>query len=444
MGVRIASVTGREVIDSRGNPTIQAVVVLSDGSTGSAAVPSGASTGSLEAVELRDGDPSRYSGLGVLAAVENINTEIAKCVFKLDPFEQTTIDSALIDLDGTLNKSRLGANAILGVSLAIARASACSAKLPLYGYLGQIFGDGKCVLPVPQMNILNGGAHADNCVDFQEFMILPVGSTSIADAVRVGADVFHTLRRILKQMGLNTGVGDEGGFAPDIGSNEQAIEVVLEAITQAGYTPGVDVCLGLDVASSEFFRDGHYCLEGDEQTYTSEEFVQLILDWIERYPILTIEDAMAEDDWDGWELITRAVGDRIQLTGDDLFVTNPRILEKGIDRNIANSILIKVNQIGTLSETFEAIRMAKEADYGVTISHRSGETEDTTIADLAVATGAGQIKAGSLCRSERVSKYNRLMMIEEELGTTASFVGLRGFPHVKKSGLKSVPPTSSG
>ena len=444
MSVRIASVTGREVIDSRGNPTIQAVVVLSDGSIGSAAVPSGASTGSHEAVELRDGDPSRYSGLGVLRAVENVNTEISECVFKLDPFEQSAIDNALIDLDGTANKSRLGANAILGVSLAIARASACSSKLPLYGYLRQIFGDGNWVLPVPQMNILNGGAHADNRVDFQEFMILPVGSTSIADAVRVGADVFHTLRKILKQMGLNTSVGDEGGFAPEIGSNEQAIETVLEAITQAGYTPGVDVCLGLDIASSEFFRDGRYCLEGDGQTYTSGEFVQLIMDWIERYPILTIEDAMAEDDWDGWELITRAVGNRIQLTGDDLFVTNPRIFEKGIDRKIANSILIKVNQIGTLSETFEAIHMAKAADYGVTISHRSGETEDTTIADLAVATGAGQIKTGSLCRSERVSKYNRLMMIEEELGSTASFAGLSGFPHCKTSGSTWKPPISSG
>lgn len=444
MSVRIASVTGREVIDSRGNPTIQAVVVLSDGSIGSAAVPSGASTGSLEAVELRDGDPSRYSGLGVLRAVENVNTEISECVFKLNPFEQSAIDNALIDLDGTANKSRLGANAILGVSLAIARASACSTKQPLYVYLRQIFGGGDWVLPVPQMNILNGGAHADNRVDFQEFMILPVGSTSISDAVRVGADVFHTLRRILKQMGLNTGVGDEGGFAPEIGSNEQAIETVLEAITQAGYTPGVDVCLGLDVASSEFFRDGQYCLEGDGQTYTSGEFVQLIMNWIERYPILTIEDAMAEDDWDGWELITRAVGNRIQLTGDDLFVTNPRIFEKGIDRKIANSILIKVNQIGTLSETFEAIHMAKAADYGVTISHRSGETEDTMIADLAVATGAGQIKTGSLCRSERVSKYNRLMMIEEELGSTASFAGLSGFPHCKTSGSTAKPPTSSG
>ena len=444
MSARIASVTGREVIDSRGNPTIQAVVVLSDGSIGSAAVPSGASTGSHEAVELRDGDPSRYSGLGVLRAVENVNTEIAECVFKLDPFEQSGIDNALIDLDGTPNKSRLGANAILGVSLAIARASACSTKLPLYSYMRQIFGDGDWVLPVPQMNILNGGAHADNRVDFQEFMILPVGSTSIADAVRVGADVFHTLRKILKQMGLNTGVGDEGGFAPEIASNEQAIETVLEAITQAGYTPGVDVYLGLDLASSEFFRDGRYCLEGDGQTYTSREFVQLLMDWIERYPILTIEDAMAEDDWDGWELITRAVGDRIQLTGDDLFVTNPRIFEKGINRKIANSILIKVNQIGTLSETFEAIHMAKAADYGVTVSHRSGETEDTTIADLAVATGAGQIKTGSLCRSERVSKYNRLMMIEEELGSTASFAGLSGFPHCKTSGSTSRTPTSSG
>ena len=446
MGVSITSVKGREVIDSRGNPTVQAVVVLSDGSIGSTAVPSGASTGSLEAVELRDGDPSRYSGLGVLRAVEHIDTEIAECVLKRDPFEQSKIDSELIDLDGTPNKSRLGANAILGVSLAIARACACSARLPLYGYLARMFGGGagECVLPVPQMNILNGGVHADNRVDFQEFMILPVGSTSIADAVRVGADVFHTLRIILKQNGLSTGVGDEGGFAPEVGSNEHAIEIVLEAITQAGYRPGLDVYLGLDVASSEFFRDGRYCLEGDGQTYTSEEFVQLIMNWIERYPILTIEDAMAEDDWEGWELITRVVGDRIQLTGDDLFVTNPKILKKGIDRKIANSVLIKVNQIGTLSETFEAICMAKAADYGVTISHRSGETEDTTIADLAVATGAGQIKAGSLCRSERVSKYNRLMMIEEELGSTASFAGLKGFPHYKKGGPTSKPPTSSG
>ena len=328
MGVRIVSVKGREVIDSRGNPTVQAVVVLSDGSIGSTAVPSGASTGSLEAVELRDSDPSRYSGLGVLRAVENINTEISECVLKLDPFEQSTIDNALIDLDGTTNKSRLGANAILGVSLAIARASACSTKLPLYDYLGQVFGDGEYVLPVPQMNILNGGAHADNSVDFQEFMILPTGSNSIADAVRVGADVFRTLRKILKQKGLNTGVGDEGGFAPEMGSNEQAIEAVLEAIIQAGYTPGVDVYLGLDVASSEFFHDGQYCLKGDGRTYTSEEFAQLIMEWIDRYPILTIEDAMAEDDWDGWELITRATGDRIQLTGCLLY-TSPSPRDRG-------------------------------------------------------------------------------------------------------------------
>ena len=445
MGVRIAGVTGREIIDSRGNPTVQAVVALTDGSIGTAAVPSGASTGSLEAVELRDGDPSRYSGLGVLRAVENVNTEISRCVFEQDPFEQSEIDNALVVLDGTPNKSRLGANAILAVSLAIARASACSIRLPLYRYLAKMFGSGAgdSVLPVPQINILNGGAHADNRIDFQEFMILPVGSTSIADAVRVGADVFHMLRTILKQMGLSTGVGDEGGFAPEICSNEQAIEVVLEAITQAGYVPGVDVYLGLDIASSEFFRDGRYCLEGDDQTYTSEEFVQLIMTWVERYPILTVEDAMAEDDWEGWESITRVVGDRIQLTGDDLFVTNPQILAKGIERKIANSILIKVNQIGTLSETFEAIRMAKAADYGVTISHRSGETEDTTIADLAVATGAGQIKTGSLCRSERVSKYNRLMVIEEELGPASSFAGLNGFPHYKKGVSTPNPATYS-
>ena len=442
--MRITSVTGHEIIDSRGNPTVKAIAILSDGSIGSATVPSGASTGSLEAVEIRDGDPLRYSGLGVLRAVENINTEISKCISILDPFDQTAIDSALIDLDGTTNKSRLGANAILGVSLAIARACASSVKKSLYVYLGQIFGNEEWILPVPQINILNGGAHADNRVDFQEFMIVPLGMSSFAEAVRVGADVFHTLRRKLKQMGMNTSVGDEGGFAPEIGSNEQAIEAVLEAISQAGYTPGLDVWLGLDVASSEFFRDGQYILEGDGQAYSSEEFLQLILDWVERYPILTIEDPMAENDWSGWENITQAVGNRVQLTGDDLFVTNPRILAKGIDRKVANSILIKVNQIGTLSETFEAIRLAKAADYGVTISHRSGETEDTTIADLAVATGAGQIKTGSLCRSERVAKYNRLMLIEEELGPNTIFSGLSGFPHLRMDDSRLKPSKYTG
>jgi len=416
----IANVHAREILDSRGNPTVEADVVLSSGALGRAAVPSGASTGSREAIELRDGDPKRYGGKGVRKACAHVNGEIKKLLHGRDARDQAAIDNAMIELDGTENKSRLGANAILAVSLACARAAADDAKLPLYRYLQP---KGPYVMPVPMMNIINGGAHADNNIDFQEFMILPVGAASFAEALRLGTEVFHALKRVLKGKRLNTAVGDEGGFAPDLASNEAGLTVILEGIEAAGYRPGVDVALGMDVASSEFYRDGVYALESTAQRLTSAQFVDLLADWSQKYPIVTIEDGCAENDWDGWATLTRRLGQRVQLVGDDLFVTNSKILREGIARGIGNSILIKVNQIGTLTETLDAIATARKAGYTAVISHRSGETEDSIIADLAVATGAGQIKTGSLSRSDRVAKYNQLLRIEEELGSAARFPG---------------------
>jgi len=420
----IKTMIAREILDSRGNPTVAADVILTDGATGTAAVPSGASTGTLEALELRDGDAKRYMGKGVLRAVNHVNDEICDALRGFDAFDQAGLDERLIALDGTENKHRLGANALLAVSLATARAAAASRGEPLYRYLGGIFGvDGPDLLPVPQMNIINGGAHANNGVDFQEFMILPTGAPSFAEALRYGAEIFHQLRAVLHKRGLNTAVGDEGGFAPELGANEEAVRVIMEAIDKAGYRAGEDVCIGLDLASSEFYRDGRYVLGAENMDYGSEDFVEYLAGWVERYPIISIEDGMSEHDWDGWAMLTARLGSRIQLTGDDLFVTNTSILARGIEQDVANAILIKLNQIGTLSETFAAIRMAQEAGYGVTISHRSGETEDTTIADLAVATLAGQIKTGSLCRSERVAKYNRLLRIETDLDGAARYPG---------------------
>jgi len=416
----IANVHAREILDSRGNPTVEADVVLSSGALGRAAVPSGASTGSREAIELRDGDPKRYGGKGVRKACAHVNGEIKKLLHGRDARDQAAIDNAMIELDGTENKSRLGANAILAVSLACARAAADDAKLPLYRYLQP---KGPYVMPVPMMNIINGGAHADNNIDFQEFMILPVGAASFAEALRLGTEVFHALKRVLKGKRLNTAVGDEGGFAPDLASNEAGLTVILEGIEAAGYRPGVDIALGMDVASSEFYRDGVYALESTAQRLTSAQFVDLLADWSQKYPIVTIEDGCAENDWDGWATLTRRLGQRVQLVGDDLFVTNSKILREGIARGIGNSILIKVNQIGTLTETLDAIATARKAGYTAVISHRSGETEDSIIADLAVATGAGQIKTGSLSRSDRVAKYNQLLRIEEELGSAARFPG---------------------
>jgi enolase 1/2/3 len=416
----IVDIRAREILDSRGNPTIEADVVLASGVVGSAMVPSGASTGAREAVELRDGDPSRYLGKGVLKAVENVRTEIRSAVIGMDAANQAGIDAKLIELDGTPNKGRLGANATLAVSMAAAHAAAKAGDVPLYTYLSQ---SGASLLPVPMMNIINGGAHADNSVDLQEFMILPVGAPNFREAIRYGAEVFHALKKVLSKQGLATTVGDEGGFAPNLASNEAALGVILEAIEQAGYKAGEDIFLGLDVASSEFYKDGAYVLESENKRFDSSEFADYLGAWVEQYPIISIEDGMAEDDWDGWKVLTERLGDRIQLVGDDLFVTNPKILQEGIDRQIANSILIKVNQIGTLTETLDAIRMAQEADYTSVVSHRSGETEDVTIADLAVATGAGQIKTGSLSRSDRVAKYNRLMKIEEVLGDKAQYAG---------------------
>ena len=421
----IQSISAREILDSRGNPTVEADVILEDGSFGRAAAPSGASTGSLEALELRDGDQARYLGRGVLNAVENINIHIAKTLTGKDSVTQREVDQCMIDLDGTANKSSLGANAILAVSLAVARAAAQSAGLPLYRYLGEMYGiDGKFRMPVPQMNIINGGSHANNAIDFQEFMILPTGLESFSSALRAGTEVFHALRKVLNSRGLSTAVGDEGGFAPEIGSNEEAVVVLLESIELAGYRAGTDITIGLDVASTEFWREGQYHLEAEGQSMGSVAFVDYLEAWAAKYPIVTIEDGMAEDDWDGWKDLTGRLGDRVQLTGDDLFVTNTEILKRGIDTGVANSILIKFNQIGSLTETLDAIRMAQEAGYSATISHRSGETEDTTIADLAVATGAGQIKTGSLCRSERVAKYNQLLRIEQELGEAAVYPGI--------------------
>ncbi len=421
---QILDVRGREILDSRGNPTVEADVVLASGVVGRAAVPSGASTGTREAIELRDGDPKRYLGKGVRRAVENVNGEIRDALKGREVTDQAGIDQTMIDLDGTPNKGRLGANAMLAVSLAAARAAAQEARVPLYRYIG---GEGPFQLPVPMMNIINGGAHADNNVDMQEFMILPVGASSMADAIRYGAEVFHALKKVLHGRKLNTAVGDEGGFAPDLPSNEAAVEVILEAIEQAGYTAGKDIYLGLDVASSEFYRDGRYELASEGKKLSSAEFVDYLAAWVDKYPIITIEDGMAENDWDGWKLLTDRLGERVQLVGDDLFVTNTAILQEGIDKNIANAILIKLNQIGTLTETLAAIDMAYRAGYAAVVSHRSGETEDSTIADLAVATTATQIKTGSLSRSDRVAKYNQLLRIEEELQGRASYAGRGAF-----------------
>jgi len=416
----IIDIIGREILDSRGNPTVEVDVVLEDGALGRAAVPSGASTGAHEAVELRDGDKDRYLGKGVEKAVAAVNSEIYDALAGMDAEDQRGIDAALIQLDGTPNKSRLGANAILGVSLAAAKAAAVTSGLPLYRYLG---GAGAHILPVPMMNIVNGGAHADNPIDIQEFMIMPVSAGSIADAVRVGAEVFHTLKKALKDAGHGTSVGDEGGFAPNLKSTDDALGFIMKAIEAAGYKPGDDVMLALDCASTEYFKDGKYTLAGEGKTLDAGGMVQYLEALVNRYPIISIEDGMAEDDWEGWKALTDAIGSRCQLVGDDLFVTNTERLEQGIKRGIANSILVKVNQIGSLSETLDAVSMAQRAAYTAVISHRSGETEDATIADLAVATNAGQIKTGSLCRSDRLAKYNQLIRIENELGDTARYAG---------------------
>jgi enolase len=419
----ISEIRGRQVLDSRGNPTLEAEVWLQDGSIGRAIVPSGASTGEHEAVELRDGDKENYLGKSVLKAVENVNGEIADAVANLDAADQRALDQKMIELDGTENKGRLGANAILSVSMAAARAAANSLQIPLYRYLG---GAGANTLPTPMMNILNGGAHADNNVDFQEFMVMPVGAESFSDALRWGVEVFHTLKGVLKKRGYNTAVGDEGGFAPSVKSNVEAIEVVLEAITQAGYKPGEEIAIALDPAASEFFQDGKYVFKkSDKSAKTSDEMVRFWSKWASDYPIVSLEDGLAENDWDGWANLTKELGNKIQLVGDDLFVTNVSFLQEGIDKHVANSILIKVNQIGTVSETLDAIDLARRNGYTSVISHRSGETEDTFIADLAVATGAGQIKTGSASRTDRVAKYNQLLRIEEELGSGARFLGLK-------------------
>ena len=420
----IVDVIAREILDSRGQPTVEADVLLESGVMGRAAVPAGASTGSREAVELRDGDAKRYGGKGVLKAVENINTEICEAVIGVDATEQSFVDKALIDLDGTENKSRLGANAVLAVSLAVAKAAAEESGLPLHRYLG---GAGAMAMPVPMMNVINGGAHADNSLDMQEFMIVPVGFTSFREALRCGAEVFHALRKLLVDRGLSTAVGDEGGFAPRLPKHEAAIKTILEAIEAAGYQPADQVALALDCASSAFFEDGEYTLAAEGLAMSSAQFVDYLAAWVEKYPIISIEDGMAEDDWDGWKLLTKRLGKKVQLVGDDLFVTNTRFLRQGIEKGVANSILIKVNQIGTLTETFAAIEMAKRAGYTSVVSHRSGETEDTTIADIAVASNALQIKTGSLARSDRLAKYNQLLRIEEDLGETASYPGRGAF-----------------
>jgi enolase len=429
MTTAITRVHAREILDSRGNPTLEAEVTLASGHTGRAAVPSGASTGTKEAVELRDGDKSRYLGKGVTKAVGNVNTTIASALKGFDAADQAGLDGKLIALDGSENKGTLGANALLGVSMAAAHAVAASRGLPLWKHLA---GDRAPVLPVPMMNIINGGAHADNNVDMQEFMVLPVGFDRFAEALRAGTEIFHALKAVLKGRGLSTAVGDEGGFAPDLKSNEEAIEVILEAIGKAGYRAGEDVLLGLDVASSEFFENGKYNLVGEGKRLSTEHFVDFLAGWSRQYPIITIEDGMSEHDWDGWAQLTKAVGSTVQLVGDDLFVTNPKILKQGIDQGVANAILIKVNQIGTLTETLEAIAMAEAARYAQVISHRSGETEDTTIADIAVATTATQIKTGSLCRSDRVAKYNQLLRIEEALGASARYAGRAAFTSLKR------------
>jgi enolase len=424
---KIVKVIGREILDSRGNPTVEADVWLDDGNIGRAAVPSGASTGEHEAVELRDGEKSRYLGKGTRKAAQHVNTEIATAIKGMDVTRQAEIDRKMIQLDGTPNKGRLGANAILAVSMAVARAAATSKKTPLYRFLG---GDSASLLPVPMMNILNGGVHADNSVDFQEFMIAPFGAPTFAEALRMGAEVFHTLKSVLKKKGYSTAVGDEGGFAPNLKSNNEAPETILEAITQAGYRPGIDIGLALDPAASEFFDSskGKYVFKkSDKSERQSEQMVEFWSNWVKQYPIVSLEDGMAEDDWKGWKLLTDTLGKKIQLVGDDLFVTNTERLARGIREGVANSILIKVNQIGTLTETLEAMRMAKDAGYTCVVSHRSGETEDTFIADLVVATGAGQIKTGSASRTDRIAKYNQLLRIEEELGSSAKFAGRKAF-----------------
>ncbi len=420
----IKSVTGYEVIDSRGFPTVGVTVTLENGEQGSAMVPSGASTGSREALELRDGDPKRFDGKGVLHAVSFINNDIAKALKGMQPELQEDIDNCMLELDGTDNKSKFGANAILGVSLAVAHAAAANANMPLYRYLG---GEVSLYLPVPMMNIINGGAHANNNIDIQEFMILPARAPSFKEALRYGAEVFHHLKRRLSDMGHSTSVGDEGGFAPNLKSNEEALEVIMYAIEDAGLRPGEDIYLGLDCASSEFYKDGLYYLDSEKATLSSEQMIDRLEHWVGKYPILSIEDGLYENDWDGWKLLTERLGKSVQLVGDDLFVTNPKTLSEGVQKNIANAILVKLNQIGTLTETLMTIGIAKKANYGVVISHRSGETEDTTIADLAVATSAGQIKTGSLCRSERVAKYNRLLQIEAQMGNQGKYAGIEAF-----------------
>ena len=425
----IVDIVGREILDSRGNPTVECDVLLESGVMGRAAVPSGASTGSREAIELRDGDKKRYLGKGVLKAVEHINTEISEAVLGLDASEQAFLDKTLIDLDGTENKSRLGANAMLAVSMAVARAAAEESGLPLYRYFGGMNG---CQLPVPMMNVINGGAHANNNLDLQEFMIIPVGAPSFREALRQGAEVFHALKKIIHDLGLSVAVGDEGGFAPNVDNHEAAIQLILQAIQDAGYTAGQDIVLGLDCASSEFYKDGQYVLEGEGGVKLSAaQWVDMLATWVDKYPIISIEDGMAEGDWDGWKLLTERLGQKVQLVGDDLFVTNTKILKEGIDKRIANSILIKINQIGTLTETFQAIEMAKRAGYTAVISHRSGETEDSTIADIAVGLNAGQIKTGSLSRSDRMAKYNQLLRIEEDLGDMAEYPGRAAFYNLK-------------
>jgi enolase len=424
--MEIIDIRAREILDSRGNPTVEAEVEVEGGFTGSAGVPSGASTGSREALELRDKDPSRYLGKGVLKAVENINTRVREMLIGREVQAQADIDQMMIDMDGTENKGNLGANAMLAVSLATAAAAAKARGLQLYEYLAELDGSpGRYSMPVPMMNILNGGEHADNNVDIQEFMVQPVGAATFTEALRCGAEIFHTLKAVLSSNGLSTAVGDEGGFAPNLPSNEAALQMIMEAIDKAGYRAGEDVFLALDCAASEFYKDGGYVLSGEDKQFNSEGFSDYLADLVDRYPILSIEDGLDESDWDGWAYLTKILGDRIQLVGDDLFVTNPAILKKGIDEGVANSILIKVNQIGTLSETLEAIKLAREAGYTTVISHRSGETEDTTIADLAVATAAGQIKTGSLCRSDRVAKYNRLLRIEDH--SSAIYKGMTEF-----------------
>ncbi|MDD4943205.1 phosphopyruvate hydratase [Rhodoferax sp.] len=424
----IVDIVGREILDSRGNPTVECDVLLESGTMGRAAVPSGASTGSREAIELRDGDKSRYLGKGVLKAVEHINTEISEAVLGLDASEQAFLDKTLIDLDGTENKSRLGANAMLAVSMAVARAAAEESGLPLYRYFG---GMGGMQLPVPMMNVINGGAHANNSLDLQEFMIIPVGAPSFREALRYGAETFHALKKIIDERGMSTAVGDEGGFTPSVENHEAAIQLILQAIDKAGFVAGEHIAIGLDCAASEFYKDGKYHLAGEGMVLDAQQWTDMLATWVDKYPIISIEDGMAEGDWDGWKILTDRLGKNVQIVGDDLFVTNTKIFKEGIDKGIANSILIKINQIGTLTETFAAIEMAKKAGYTAVISHRSGETEDSTIADIAVGTNAGQIKTGSLSRSDRMAKYNQLLRIEEDLGDIATYPGRSAFYNLR-------------